>query len=204
MRLGPGTVSLGHMMGARQGIGMQGMSISCPKCHFSQEGGEECLRCGIIFRKYKPLPSPSADQAGRLPSKPDAHSHEPGLRFEPDASEKSEDPSEEETEALVFESEKWRRPRRVLRTVLRVIPWISLAAAIGAIYLIFQQMPPIQVQRDPNALQRVERKMQQLQIAARVGRPYTLSLDEAELNAWLNASLALQSPGSEAVRGGAL
>ena len=42
--------------------------VSCPKCGFEQEGKLACLRCGIIFAKYKPLvddlneiaPSPNA------------------------------------------------------------------------------------------------------------------------------------------------
>lgn len=29
-------------------------TTSCPKCGFQQEGGEECLRCGIIFARYRP------------------------------------------------------------------------------------------------------------------------------------------------------
>jgi len=31
-----------------------GTTIFCPKCGFEQEGEVECLRCGIIFAKYKP------------------------------------------------------------------------------------------------------------------------------------------------------
>ena len=28
-------------------------TTNCPKCGFQQEGGEECLRCGIIFARYR-------------------------------------------------------------------------------------------------------------------------------------------------------
>jgi hypothetical protein len=30
--------------------------LVCPKCSSIQEGGEECLHCGIIFRKFRQLP----------------------------------------------------------------------------------------------------------------------------------------------------
>jgi uncharacterized membrane protein YvbJ len=28
--------------------------LSCPKCGFEQTGNAECIRCGVIFAKYKP------------------------------------------------------------------------------------------------------------------------------------------------------
>ena len=31
-----------------------GTTLSCPKCGFEQDSEVECLRCGIIFAKYKP------------------------------------------------------------------------------------------------------------------------------------------------------
>ena len=33
---------------------IRGTPTACPKCAFEQEGEVECLRCGIIFAKYKP------------------------------------------------------------------------------------------------------------------------------------------------------
>ena len=36
--------------------------LTCPKCGFEQEDGSECLRCGIIFSKFKP-PTPAVEEA---------------------------------------------------------------------------------------------------------------------------------------------
>ena len=109
-----------------------------------------------------------------------------------ESQEPANPPKAEEPWVAVPEQYEDPRPSRgALRKVLRVFPWVSLAATLGALYLLFQQAPPIHVQMDPRALQRVDHKMEQLQIAAMTGRPYTLSLDEAELNAWLHANLAL-------------
>ena len=37
-------------------------ALTCPKCSFEQDDGPECLRCGIIFSKFKP-PTPAAEEA---------------------------------------------------------------------------------------------------------------------------------------------
>lgn len=34
-------------------------TVTCPKCAFEQEEGAECLRCGIIFAKFKPTEAPA-------------------------------------------------------------------------------------------------------------------------------------------------
>ncbi len=157
------------------------MAVTCPKCHFEQDGDEECLRCGIIFKKYKPLPPPSQPKtADEAPL--GLQQAEPGA---PAESLQAEEPEE-----LVLEIDEPRPSRGAFRLVFRVFPWVSLAAALGLIYLVFQQAPPLEIQMDPGALERVDRKMGELQLAAQMGRPYTLSLDEAELNAWLHAGMA--------------
>lgn len=44
-------------------------SVTCPKCGADQQGNLECLRCGIIFAKYKiPTPPVTASQETRDPS----------------------------------------------------------------------------------------------------------------------------------------
>ena len=38
-------------------------TLSCPKCQADQpEGATECVKCGIIFAKYRPLVSPQRQQ----------------------------------------------------------------------------------------------------------------------------------------------
>src|SRR5690242_8536795 len=33
--------------------------MTCPKCHFEQpDGGAECIRCGVLFAKWKPPAEP--------------------------------------------------------------------------------------------------------------------------------------------------
>ncbi len=168
------------------------MGVTCPKCHFQQEGGEECLRCGIIFRKYKPLPHPSTgDQAS--PSGPSAdpspHEH---LRLQADQAEETPAPEAEEAwDDDALESPRPHRGVGWLKCGFRILPWLSLTAMIAVCYLVLQQAPPLQIKMDPRALARVDQKMQELQVAAQTGQPYTLNLDEAELNAWLQANLAL-------------
>jgi hypothetical protein len=54
-----------------------GTSISCPKCGVEQESEVECLRCGIIFAKYKP-PLATEENASP-PSRATAHPDERSL-----------------------------------------------------------------------------------------------------------------------------
>ena len=166
------------------------MGVTCPKCQFQQEGGEECLRCGIIFRTYKPLPSDHPRPAE-------------GLRLRADQAE--ETPAPEAVEAWGDEPLESPRPPRGaawLKRAFRLFPWLSLAAMIGVLTLILQDAPPLQIKMDPQALARVDHKLQELQVAAQIGEPYTLTLDEAELNAWLQANLALsKGPSSHQVSG---
>jgi hypothetical protein len=132
--------------------------VACPKCGWEQAQADECLRCGIVFAKYKPQ---------------EEHGDEPTL---PASSPKSP-PS-----APGF---GWR--------LFRLLPWISLTITIAVLFLILKQAPPLTIQADPQAAERVTEKMAQLRLAMESGRPHSLSLSEAELNQWMRNNLALAS-----------
>ena len=68
-----------------------------------------------------------------------------------------------------------------------------LAGAALVLFLILYQSPPPNIDADPQAPQRLESKLQRLDRALRRGQPHTLRLDEAEVNSWLQSSLA-QAP----------
>lgn len=169
------------------------MATTCPKCQFEQVDGEECRRCGIIFRKYKPSPPPvQTTQRRNVQGQAAPAESELPLEFRvAECQELATTPEAEESwDPLDQQRESPRPAQGVFKTSLRVFPWVSLAATLGVVYLIFQEASPLQIQRDPRALHRVDQKLEQLQVAAITGQPYTLSLDEAELNAWLHANLA--------------
>ncbi len=43
--------------------------MKCPKCGFEQDSKSECIRCGVIFAKYKPRPTPAVTTSNE-PRKP--------------------------------------------------------------------------------------------------------------------------------------
>jgi hypothetical protein len=132
--------------------------IACPKCGWEQEQAAECLRCGIVFAKYKPQDAP-----GDEPTPPVSSSR-----------------SASATSGL-----GWR--------LFRLLPWISLTITVCVLFLILKQAPPLTIQADPQAAERVTEKMAQLQLAMESGRPHSLSLNEAELNQWMRDNLAIAS-----------
>lgn len=131
---------------------------TCPKCGFEQTSGRECLRCGVIFDRYRP-------------------SEEPPPAPEP-----------------LEETEEKSGPSAFIR-FYRVFRWVVLAGAALVLFLILYQSPPPNIDADPQAPQRLESKLQRLDRALRRGQPHTLRLDEAEVNSWLQSSLA-QAPGA--------
>jgi hypothetical protein len=135
-----------------------GSSITCAKCGWEQEQTAECLRCGIVFAKYKPQDAPGDD-----PTPPVSSSR-----------------SASATSGL-----GWR--------LFRLLPWISLTMTVCVLFLILKQAPPLTIQADPQAAERVTEKMAQLQLAMESGRPHSLSLNEAELNQWMRNNLAIAS-----------
>ncbi len=83
-------------------------------------------------------------------------------------------------------------PRRWSRA-FRILPWISLTLTVGVLLLILRQAPPLPIQADPHAADRVAEKMAQLQVAVQAGRSHSIALNEAELNQWMRDNLAIAS-----------
>ena len=135
-----------------------GAALTCPKCGFEQEDGPECLRCGIIFSKFKP-PVQVVEDAP----------------------------------ATVVDTESQPEIPGLLSRVFRILPWISLILSIGVLLLILRQTPPLSIQIDPQAADRVAHKMAQLQMAVQAGQPHAVTLNEAELNQWMRDNLAIAS-----------
>jgi hypothetical protein len=133
-------------------------TLTCPKCGFEQEEGPECLRCGIVFSKFKP--PIQADETPRITNiETTTQPANPGF----------------------------------FSRVFRVLPWISLTITVGVLLLILRQAPPLPIQTDPDAANRVAEKMAQLQTAVQTSQPHALTLNEAELNQWMRDNLAIAS-----------
>lgn len=77
--------------------------------------------------------------------------------------------------------------------LFRILPWISLTLTAGVLLLILRQAPPLPIQADPQAADRVAEKMAQLQIAVQAGQAHSTTLNEAELNQWMRENLAIAS-----------
>jgi hypothetical protein len=133
----------------------QQTTVSCPKCGFEQEGDVECLRCGVIFAKYKP---------------PVDHQEETFLQHRAAA-----DPPK----------------LGLISRIVRILPWISAAATSLVLFLILKQGPPLTIQTDPEAADRVAEKMAQLQLAMQTNQRHSASLNEAELNQWIRDNMAV-------------
>jgi hypothetical protein len=74
-----------------------------------------------------------------------------------------------------------------------MFPWISLTLGVGVLLLILQQTPPLSIQTDPQAVDRVAEKMAQLQMAMQASQPQAVILNEAELNQWMRDNLVIAS-----------
>jgi len=99
----------------------------------------------------------------------------------------------EEAPATVADTESQPAIPGLLARVFRILPWISLALSIGVLLLILRQTPPLSIQTDPQAADRVAEKMAQLQMAVQAGQPHAVTLNEAELNQWMRDNLAIAS-----------
>jgi hypothetical protein len=82
----------------------------------------------------------------------------------------------------------------VFRRVFRVVRWVSLAVALVLVVLLLWPANPPTVRTDPRATERVQAKIEQAVQTAVEGQAPVLQMDEAELNAWIQTNLALQTP----------
>ena len=80
-----------------------------------------------------------------------------------------------------------------LSRIFRVLPWVSLTLTVGILLLILRQAPPLPIQTDPEAGNRVAEKMAQLRTAVQTSQPHALTLNEAELNQWMRDNLRIAS-----------
>lgn len=82
----------------------------------------------------------------------------------------------------------------VFRRAFRVFRWVALAASLVALLLLLWPAAPPVVRTDPHGAERVQAKVEQVAQAAIEGQAPVLQLDEAELNAWMQTTLALAAP----------
>lgn len=59
--------------------------------------------------------------------------------------------------------------------------------------LILRQTPPLSIQTDPQAADRVAEKMAQLHMAMQASQSHAVTLNEAELNQWMRDNFAIAS-----------
>jgi len=79
----------------------------------------------------------------------------------------------------------------LLRRAWRIIRWGLFAVAVLVIFLVLRPSEPPEVSRDPQAPQRLQRKLDRFAAVAQGGNPATLRLDESDLNAWMSRTLDL-------------
>jgi hypothetical protein len=81
---------------------------------------------------------------------------------------------------------------RILTTAYRAIRWVSLAVFVLTALLILLPGRPPRVEASPASAMRAEEKVHEFQKSLQAGNALPLEMDEAELNSWLGANLALQ------------
>jgi hypothetical protein len=126
----------------------------CPKCGSQQEEGTECLRCGVVFARFRKVDS------------------SPIL------------------------NEKKNRKTSLLYRCYRIFRWLCLAGLIFALFLIFRNTSPPLVDMAPNASDKADEKMREFMSSADKGSAAKITMNEAELNGWIETHIDLQGTGA--------
>jgi len=147
------------------------MVVTCPKCDLQQDDASRCQRCGFMLARYGPPPPgpPSVPPSPRVA----------GVPPRPAIPREKDDP----------------RPG-AFRRFYRVFRWVALAACLVVLGLILWPARAPEVQSDPRAPGRIQAKVQDAEWAVSRGLPYTLQMNEAEVNAWMHSNLALAKEGA--------
>ena len=92
------------------------------------------------------------------------------------------------------QAERTKEPRgaksSLLGRVFRILPWIFLAITVGLVALVLRPALPLPVQTDPQVAVHLAEKKRYLEFFMRASQPYTLALNEAELNQLIQENLA--------------
>ncbi len=156
-------------------------TFECPKCHFVQpEGGKDCVRCGIVFARYKPSQEAAPAYA---PPPPQMTKEQAALERMKAVTPPPPGPS-------------------LFAQLFRVVRWAIVLGCLAALVMMLRQAPPPVVAVDPEAPQKIEAKMLVVRQAVEQGQPSTLQLNEAELNSWLHTNVALSGAAPQAGTGG--
>jgi hypothetical protein len=78
------------------------------------------------------------------------------------------------------------------RRFYRVFRWVALAACLMALLLLLRPSAPPPVRTDPLAAEHIQEKMDEMERAVAKGESHDLQLTEAEVNVWMQSSLALE------------
>lgn len=156
-------------------------TFECPKCHFVQpEGGKDCVRCGIVFSRYKAPPEPAAPPPVRQPE----------MTKEQAALEKLKAITPPPAGPGLFSQ------------LFRLVRWAIVLGCLVALFMMFRHAPPPAVAVDPEGAKKAGDKFLAAQEASAQGQAFTMPLTEAELNAWLQSNLALSGGAAQPGPGG--
>jgi hypothetical protein len=77
------------------------------------------------------------------------------------------------------------------RLIFRLIRWVTYAAAVITLLMVFHTVPPPAIATSPQAAARFDEKLQSAEQSAARGESATLRLDQTELNSYLVTHLEL-------------